>query len=598
MTEDEKKQTAEEAKKRVTDKLKVKTIETAIVASTLTPTLANAQTAEQSANFPPTPIEQTISTIPSQANIINIDEAENLPTFGSDEWLRDNMKQDSNEHTTTLNDEITALQTAQTAETYNNQLSQPLDMENPEICENMFSKSQVGNISYQAATHIRKPQEANTPQKRPNLKHPKAIYKKEDFRKADMNNFKDAMMAKYANAAFDKDSENITLYIPQEHTQEELNNLLDKGDKKRYEYVTGNYVVEEAIRLHEHSHLEDWVYNGQNTITHPVDIAKADRLTETKAYAVENLYMANQYTLLKQQGIETVVLNDKERPVESLLEVYPNLKETVTQIEVETEGKGFDAQNPDHVRKVVENASDYWHSKRITAYNKQHVKSAQQDANVSNIFEYIQHDDKAFDKVSQQMISNRVYIGNNTNVDLSNCGDLLNTLTTENAQELLSTKKISNIQDVTYGDIQKIDNYLTTQKGLSSTEEKQSYLTENIENIVTRNGSVDENLKQIILNTNNENNQAIVYADNLTEKTDENGHRIISGEKGTVDLTAYQEQQINQNLEATLQQQHQDYKAELAQQTTMLTPSTPLQTQEVSHTIPANTLLNMKQNNR
>lgn len=599
MTEEEKKQEAEATKKRIANKIGKVATETATVATLLTPTIGNAQTAEQSAEFSPAPIEQTISAMPSQTDIMSLEEAQKLPTFGSEKWIEDNLKQDCAKHDEALKQEITALQTAQTAQTYNNQLSQSLDIENPEVFDNMLHTSQVGNISYQMAFYRNTLPEV-TPTKRPEINQPKDIFKKEDFRDADMNKFKDKMLAESARAAFDKDEHKIIIYPKKDFTAEQLNKFLENGNLKDYEYAKGNPFVDQAIKLHEHSHLEDWEYNGQNTLTHPIDIAKADRLTEIKAYAVENLYIANQYTLLKSQGMETIEINGEKRPIDSLLEIYPNLKETVKQIEAETGGKGFDAQNPAHVRKVVEASSQYWHKERLEIYNKQHVKSAKLDATASNIFDYVQHDDQAFGKVSKQMVSNKVYIGNNTSVDLSGCEDLLNTLTTEDAMELLSSEKIKDTQDVTYGDIQKVDEYLTTEKSLATTEEKASYFSENVENIVTRRDPVDEDLKQIMVNTNNENNNTIIYADNLTEKTDANGHRIITGEKGSIDLTAYQEQQANQNLNAELQQHRQNHDAELARQTAMLTTSPHTQANQTSNaspnTISTATLLNMQQN--
>lgn len=83
MTEDEKKSALAAAKARIAKHA----VGAAMAATTLTPNLASAQTAEHSADFSPTPVEQTINATPSQAGIMSAQEAANMPAFGSKEWL-------------------------------------------------------------------------------------------------------------------------------------------------------------------------------------------------------------------------------------------------------------------------------------------------------------------------------------------------------------------------------------------------------------------------------------------------------------------------------------------------------------------------------
>ncbi len=569
MTEEEKQSAIQSAKERIAGAA----VKFATAVSVLSPVAAEAQQIRAAENISPAATHTITADIKNPIEITDIKEAQNQPAFGSEEWLKSQMQADRAEHADELAAKTETLTAANAenhmAQQYVDRLSQSLDLESPEIFDNYLNASQVGGVPSRALTFASTPASSGVQVKKPKIDQPKDVYRSTDFVQADMNNARDQMMAQSANAAFDKDTGKIKLYPPKEHSEQELNALLEKGDVKRYEYVKGNQLVDEAIRLHEHSHLEDFQYNGQNTLVLPTDIAKADRLTETKAYAVENLYMANQYTLLKQQGIEMVGINNEYRPIDDLLDIYPGLKETVKQIETETNGKGFDAQSPAHVRKIVENASQQWHQNRIEMYQSQHITSAKQDAVCKNLFDCVQHDDETYDKVSKQMTNTKVYIGNNTSCDLSGCKDLLDTLTTEQAQELLSTKKISHTIDLTYGDVKKIDDYLTNEQHLADTGEKTGYFNDNYENIVTRKDPVDAKLKALMLSLDKSNNNTIIYADLLKEQTDANGHTIVSDENGNVDITDFNEKSAN--LQADMIQTRTEYEAKLTAQTAAAT---------------------------
>lgn len=106
MTEDEKKSALAAAKERIAKHA----VGAAMAATTLTPNLASAQTAERSADFSPTGIERTVNTAPGQTIVMNAKEAANMPAFGSDEWLKSSLKQDCTKHNATLAEETKKIQ--------------------------------------------------------------------------------------------------------------------------------------------------------------------------------------------------------------------------------------------------------------------------------------------------------------------------------------------------------------------------------------------------------------------------------------------------------------------------------------------------------
>ena len=65
-----------------------------------------------------------------------------------------------------------------------------------------------------------------------------------------------------------------------------------------------------------------------------------------------------------------------------------------------------------------------------------------------------------------------------------------------------------------------------------------------------RNGNYDENLKEILLSTQHEGQEGIVYADGLIEKTNKLGHIILSGEEGEVNVSLYEKaKQLRKNCQ-------------------------------------------------
>ena len=129
---------------------------------------------------------------------------------------------------------------------------------------------------------------------------------------------------------------------------------ISKEDLQAIQSVINNPYIKNQTLLHEINHYQDYQINGMSDIQTPADIARSNRLTETKSYAVNCLSTAMTYTFHKNQGIETIEMDGKEVPLETILKACPGLEEIL-------KDKDFDPNNPEMVRRIVEVSSKFWH---------------------------------------------------------------------------------------------------------------------------------------------------------------------------------------------------------------------------------------------
>lgn len=323
------------------------------------------------------------------------------------------------------------------------------------------------------------------------------------------------------------------------------------GEEKSWivQYSKNNPAAKNCVVLHEavhkrHANHED-VFSLNRS---PAETAKFDRLTETAAHAVEYLAAANMYTNLKKQGVKIFEYATTENgiektvtmPLEDMLEMYPGLKEAI-------KTRAFSPNDSKAVREVVKAAAADFKDNREFVYDDQHAGNTfstmfmQLNLSFSARLAQVLKDN---DKETADAMLRDVYIGTNQTVDLTGCKDLLDTMTTEQANELVA--EISENASEELGtefnlpnkeEIMAINAYLE-KKGITSDEEKDRYLEEQFQNIVNRSPDADEELKKILL----QNNNTITYADGLTATynkdgtiavSDQNGAAVIAGGNGT-----------------------------------------------------------------
>jgi len=269
-------------------------------------------------------------------------------------------------------------------------------------------------------------------------------------------------------------------------------------------YKLNDTMAQLSTLYHENNHKNDFDNSGgMNLCYTPKNAAKVDRLTETKSCAVEYLAMAHQYTELKKKGVETVEINGEKKPIEYMLDMKEGLREVIDK-------HGFDANNPESVRRVVEASSKYWHEERIEGYNKQAAYemnlglSYLNSKPMSEQLKLLKDEDKKYQQASETMLKN-TYIGQNTVVDLSHCRDLLDTMTDADVQKIGNGAYV-----VSYKELKSVNDYLD-KKGLKKDSDKMGYLAKHMKDLGYRKEDKDPELTQLLLEQGN----TILCADGL-----------------------------------------------------------------------------------
>ncbi len=300
-----------------------------------------------------------------------------------------------------------------------------------------------------------------------------------------------------------------------EHSQQSLT-------PETAENKVNNVLRQLSVLYHENLHRKHNIYDGMGLLGDtPTNAIKEDRLTETTAKATEYLAIAQLYTTLKEQGVKNLSIDGEIKPLESMLDLCPNLRETI-------EKNGFNVNDPQSVRNVVKAASDYWHDEIKPLYENQHANAANNNINESVSFATQlrtarEDPDKRYEETAQRMLSD-VYIGSNTAVDLNHCRDLLDTMSTEEAQKIMDNHNITPPQRPSEETLMAVDRYLE-QKGAHTDEEKQAMLEEAFIKIIDRAPDADQELKKIMLREGG----SIRYSDGLVETHIPNSNLVTLG---------------------------------------------------------------------
>lgn len=287
-------------------------------------------------------------------------------------------------------------------------------------------------------------------------------------------------------------------------------------------YFNHNPISENGSSLHEFVHKKHFLSDDAFSFgTTPTNAAKADRLTETSAFAVEYLSAAHQYNQFIKAHKETgsteapgFQYTDNEgcvhnMPLEDMLDLYPGLKDVVTKY-------GFDLNDPQSTRRIVEVASKEWHNTYQKLYDEKQTPNRllgvnelykEYNASFSTRYHQALSEDVKHDASANKMLSN-LYIGNNTFVDLTHCRDLLDTLTTQDAENLTQNMLYNTPSKET---ILAVNSYLES-KGMYSDKEKDEYLKKAFTNIVNRTPDADIELRKLLT----ADNPKVLYADGLS----------------------------------------------------------------------------------
>ena len=260
-------------------------------------------------------------------------------------------------------------------------------------------------------------------------------------------------------------------------------------------FLEGDPVVRQAVLSHEINHSKDHVYlHVESKYNTPVNAAKYSNLTENVSFSVSYLSVANTYQNLKNQGVETIKVNNETRPLDSVLDTYPGLRETY-------EKHGLDLNDPQSLRRYAElgvkykNDENGEYDKRM--YNSfMNANNARQEKPFANVVAEAKSEDADFDKTSHAMVS-KVYIDDKTCVDLSPCYDILSNKSTQDVYNLVDRQSNGKDCAVPSENIVAVNNYLNT-KNIPD-DEKGDYITEQYFLMLENDPSADKGLKEIML---------------------------------------------------------------------------------------------------
>lgn len=521
MTEEEKKSAYEAAKARVAGIA----VKTAAVASVLSPAVSNAQAFPESvSDNSPEPIEQTVSASPSDQVVISPEEAQNTPAFGSDEWINAQPASRSDDVKAVLSAQARVAH-AQAAEMSEDTL-QEQDEELRKIME-QYNRTAIASGSVKCSVGALNDNHLNdkglsNPVTR--LELPDEIqqnpYKAIDRSKVEIEAPGESG-GYLGKCSYDNNLISIAGANPAEAAS--LGNVsnLSGADLSTADLKAGGVFAQYFTLLHENTHkMQNEKVGLMNVSDDDVTRMRKNRLTETTAVATEYLAAANMYldykakgvttlqdTRIDENGVKTVV----EIPLERILEYYPGLKEVVGR-------DGFDLNNQQDKKAVVAASARYWKEQREEGYDSQLLSSVGASPTLAQQFEILRTDASpiAFDTAADAMLKD-VYIGgNHPLMDLTDCRDLLDTLSDEEARNKLAENENVDtaVSLIPREKMQAIDEYLTS-LGLTGDAEKADFLKGVYMDILNRAEPCEasERIKDILL----ADGGTVTYADGLVE---------------------------------------------------------------------------------
>lgn len=505
MTEEEKQEKITGARKRLAKKAVI----AGAVMSAAVPGMAAENSSVNKDAQAPRAVEQSVQAMPSSSFVV---EKENLPAFGSTAWMEENLNNGDIKTDMSVYAKEALYQAAtMSAESLqeDNKMFQrvmakykaPVQATGAEVMTNVgaLNLNSFGEGVSSLDTKMRLPRDmVNNPHK--------AI-------DTDKITISTELAKEKRLGVYNPDYNTIKIAAPYL--------TLNVGDTLTNDMLAGSAIAQSLTVFHESAHKRhDEKVGLHNIMDTDADRLKKNRLTETVAYATECMAAAQLYQDFKKQGVTT--LQDTrvdengnktvvEVPIERILDYYPGVKEVATQ-------EGFDLGKPEDKRKVVAASSQCWHDKFVESYDNQAAGTLGISPTMAQQLDAVARDVERvpYDKQAKAMLKDIYIGGNHPLVDLSDCQDLLDTMTDERAAEIAKESGKSVSQGLLPREtLKKLDTYLTG-LGIESTVEKSSFLETCYEEIVNRNNPNDEvnkAVKDILL----ENGGEITYADGMVE---------------------------------------------------------------------------------
>lgn len=295
-------------------------------------------------------------------------------------------------------------------------------------------------------------------------------------------------------------------------------------NQESHRYLLGDVFVQNSVAYHEINHSAHFKYLGIDAkYNTPVNAAKYKNMTENLAHISNYLSTAYQYELLKQQGITEVQIKGNNYPLEYILNTYPGLREIYDRY-------GFDLKNKKVLSAYVDAGIVYKNTAK-SDYEQQCYSSflraraySATEKTFATRYNEAKSEDADFEKISRLMVK-KVYIGNNTCVNLSHFYQRVNDMSTQDVFALV--EKISKGKDhvVASENLVAIGNYLDS-IGIQDAD-KDKYITQNFFLIADKKKNADQGLKNLMIQSQTAYSQKtmadILYGDGT--------HEIVYSEK-------------------------------------------------------------------
>ena len=312
-------------------------------------------------------------------------------------------------------------------------------------------------------------------------------------------------------------------------TDNELRAKLTPDILMQFEYMKKNPIAEILIKTHEvdiHGHHEE-----QGTVSNssfsPYMSAVSSDMTERLAYFGEYIALTMLHNTMKNAGMETMVVDGRDIPLENILDYKEGLKETIDKF-------GSDVSSSKFIEEIAKLSNDKWIKYQEEGYTNQaqNHTAAAENAGLMDMIICA----RKWDKTQMAMIQGIKILDQDVHIP-KDCLQYFKP-SDERISSILGDDYISN------DDLLNIDKYLDS-IGLKNDEDKAYYIIEQSVKINNRDNDADLNLRNLFLACGKDNSGTIEYSDGIIDNVSNDGTVVISERLGNTEFNSSLQQLDN-----------------------------------------------------
>ena len=290
----------------------------------------------------------------------------------------------------------------------------------------------------------------------------------------------------------------------------------------QFEYMKKNPIAEILIKTHEvdiHGHHEEQGTVNNSSFSPYMSMVSSD-MTERLAYFGEYVALAKLYNTMKNAGIETLAIDERNIPLDNILDYKEGLKETIDKF-------GCDINSSNFIEEVAKISNNMWTKYREESYKDQARDHAAGSDNAGLMDMIIQA--RKWDKTQLAMIQGIKILGQDINIP-KHCLQYF-TPSEERVSEVLGDDYITN------ENLLNIDKYLDS-IGLKNDKDKAYYIIEQSVKINNRDSDADLNLRNLFLACGKDNAGTILYSDGIVDTVSNDGNVVTSDVLGDASFSS------------------------------------------------------------